>query len=97
MFNSEIYLRAAQYIEERGLAKGTFEKASGELCIAGACNLAASGGRDSYPPVCGDYWLQLQQWAGTAFLSEWNDRPERTPEEVIDLLVIASIELEETP
>jgi hypothetical protein len=91
---SEIYLKAAQLIEERGLTKGNFEAPNGALCIAGACNIA-SGVYASPASVVGlAAWEVLEKFAGF-YLVDWNDRPERTPEEVIDFLAIAAAEFEE--
>lgn len=90
MTNQEIAAKAADLIESRGHAKGALIDHRGRLCLLGALNMAASGsprhcvrGRNALCYV-ENY---IDDWSGI----DWNNRPERTPEEVIAVLRAAAV------
>lgn len=81
--DSEFLDCAAKYIEEHGWHQGSLSDAAGAVCLIGALSACGGGGsRQLYELLTGI----------SHGLAEWNDTPGRTPEEVIDLLAIASAE-----
>lgn len=83
---------AAGLIRRRGLAKGVYRDDQGRLCIEGALNLAY--GKDSYsnrltPEQKADEGV-VRRCLGVSNVAEWNDRPERTAEEVAGALEAAA-------
>jgi hypothetical protein len=80
-------LKAAQLIRENGLQKGQLQGPDG-YCLVGAIGTATSGltlfvrGNDRYYAAINRVVAHL----GDDTLFRWSDRPERTAQEVIDLL-----------
>lgn len=88
--------RAADIIDQHGLAKGTQRDSEGRFCIHGALNVALGRELNSYhgdfPGVEAIYrYLQSQGYTGcpTGF-AYWNNEPGRTKEEVVHVLREAS-------
>ncbi len=71
---------AAKRIERYGWIQGEFGNSRMGYCVLGA-----------FPPKCYRSVKFLKRVGDIQFLTDWNDAPGRTPEEVIDLLVIASM------
>lgn len=100
MNTSEILNRAADLIEEKGWAQagGWYgeEKyggsAGGKLCLEGgiqaAMNLPMGGKNDMIFHTCPAFQSVREYLRHTMFYAPfaWNDRPERTAEEVIEVL-----------
>jgi hypothetical protein len=89
-------LKAAQLIREYGLQQCHLEGPNG-YCILGAILGALSTFDDDYKAVVSRVAAHLRadhQWRLCAsgyennyfYISQWNDQPERTAQEVIDLL-----------
>lgn len=95
MNTSEILNKAADIVEQRGHSKGVYSDSTGRVCAVGAINAAILGttkiehlpiwysgldthaGRVLHSLVCADeYWS----------ITDWNDAPERTKEEVVAAL-----------
>lgn len=92
MSPEEICWKAAKWVEKRGHAKFVLmDESNGHICLLGAINLAMSGD----PRQSGGDWrsplrllesvIQDAPSSGVA----WNNDAERTPEDVIDVLVAA--------
>ena len=84
----KLAIKAARLIEERGHCKGVFSDDEGRLCIKSAISMAAT-------PDRGRLGLRLKvdrlmPIIGCSSLVGWNDAPERTAEDVIDVLVAAA-------
>lgn len=98
----DLLMQAANVIRQRGLAKGTQEDELGRVCLHGAINVALTGTSfdddDDDDPDCASSracravyeYLRLQGVSealtspgGSAY---WNNRPERTKDEVIAAL-----------
>lgn len=91
---SQVLFKAAQIIERDGHTKGTLEDSQGRVCLFGAVSKAESGdaysgGWEKFKTACNILGMTPNDAV------DWNNAPERTAEEVIDMLVIASIEAEE--
>jgi hypothetical protein len=97
--------RAADLIENHGLAKGTFKDSKGGFCIRGAVHVAAgldyddldytSHGGDGFEALekVSDY-LGLKQhplYGATQTVAEWNNAEIRTQDEVVDALRCAAL------
>lgn len=86
-------IKARAIQAERGLAKGVFEAPTGRVCMSGAIKLAQWG--DANANI--RFWSDAEKYLGTCALAlmeeaggghrlpSWNDCPERTLEEVLDL------------
>jgi hypothetical protein len=83
-------LKAAQLIRENGLQKKHLEGPDG-YCLMGAIDSARST-RDDYTAAINAAIKQVKMCFERSYgnnleiLAWWNDRPERTAQEVIDLL-----------
>jgi hypothetical protein len=95
----KVYDDAASLIETRGLAKRAYVDAQGCLCTLGAINAALGNpftDEDSPEPgIASEAFHSWITYASHAMESvpddyddipEWNDDPDRTPEEVIAFL-----------
>ena len=91
---SDVLLRAADLIEERGWCQWIQEERDGSLCIAGAIAVA-SGGIASSRATMGSngplYWPAVQRFC--EFVGEpnpgparWNNAPERIKSQVLTAL-----------
>lgn len=87
----EVCLAAADYIEQNGLVKGTYGRAGGPCCVLGAIRIAVMGKlaiMGSDPPKSLLYERcreKVTDVLGMA-IAPWNDSPETTKEEAVDLL-----------
>lgn len=99
MTDKQLAAKAADLIEERGLAKNVLGDAWGRVCVHGALNLASHGSTEysSYTPPATRFpdpdastWRCGLLVARHIGISEgivaWNNAPERTAQEVIDAL-----------
>ena len=90
-----LLLRAADLIEERGHAKSALEDEKGRLCALGALNLAHSGNATNWSGAR-DFIKarnKLARQVKSNMISCWNNRPERTQQEVIDALRAATAQV----
>lgn len=84
----EILNGAADYIAEHGHAKGAYLTDDGCACAIGAMRMAAFGrpgipdGVDFKPYGVARMQLETE----ILYLTQWNDAPERTAQEVIDTM-----------
>lgn len=80
----QVLLDAADYMETHGHCKGRQEDSSGRVCLIGSLIKVTGSEKDRHPYV-NEARLQFERRMGipdfTGFL--WNDRFERTSEEVI--------------
>src|SRR5882672_7894855 len=74
----ECYLKAIEIIEQRGWCRGKLVNGRGEVCMAGAIQVATT---ESYKLQ--QRALNLMHSTLGTFISKWNDAPERTKNEVI--------------
>jgi hypothetical protein len=78
-------LRAAkEYLFEHGWTRGSREAADGSVCLVGACGkIAGVDGMACYrlPAV-----HALSDQLGGRYCWDWNDAPDRTFDEVVDLI-----------
>lgn len=87
---SQVLFKAAKIIERDGWNQGWYINDQGCVCAYGAIRKAICNDATDYVGhveariFC--EFLQIET------IAEWNDAPERTVEEVIDALVIASVE-----
>ena len=90
-----ILLRAKEIIRERGWIQGTLESVSGGVCLVGACNLATKehhAGKDWDWLYESDphQELELNRFFranfGAVTAACWNDQPDRTKQDVLDVL-----------
>ena len=93
--------RAAAAVRERGLAKGRYQDAENRVCTFGALALACFGDVRTFAAESGEVEsiaAEVAREAGVPIyrLSEWNDAPERTADEVIAALEAAAARLEAT-
>jgi len=74
----ECYLKAIEIIEQKGWCQGKLMNNQGEVCMAGAIQMA------TYQSVAlqGKALKLMHKTLGT-LISRWNDAPERTKDEVI--------------
>lgn len=91
-----LYEKAAAYVREHGLAKRNFELPDGRVCATGA--LARAAGMGALVIVQKDDLLdplaKMLGWPGRGVgevsrlgqITDWNDTPERTAEEVAVML-----------
>ena len=71
------YLKAIEVLEQRGWCKGHLSNSKGEVCMAGAIQIATS----TNAPLR-DETLNLMHTTLGTLISKWNDAPERTKDEV---------------
>ena len=97
MKTSEVLRQSAGIVQMFGLAKHTLEDSSGRVCILGAI-LKVSNGYDSD----NERWIYkshavLCELLQVANIPNWNNAPERTQQEVVDLFNRAAdiVEIEE--
>lgn len=91
--------KAASILNKRGLAKGQYSS-HGRVCVSGACNLAFGGiGPSDAPALPTGAYLYLNVALGTVdtvsenyeiYLEEFNDRPETTKADVIEVIKLAA-------
>ncbi len=74
----ECYLKAIEVIEQKGWCQGQPINAKGEVCVAGAIQMATHQSLE----LQGHALNLLHETLGT-MISKWNDAPERTESEVI--------------
>jgi hypothetical protein len=87
MTPSEILLKAADLLAERGWTQGQLVSAGGRVCALGAIRIACTGTIDVLPGLSlGDAGnsasRRLETYVG-CWIASWNDAPERTAEDVI--------------
>ena len=87
MTTREVLLKAADIIEEKGWYQGNMIGPKGELCMLGALNVASDYSLEYFNvrTVVRDH-LHISVKDKSFSLSNWNDAPERTKEEVIAAL-----------
>ena len=96
---SEILFKAAELIEERGLAKGEWQDdETGCLCAEGAITFAA--GLRIFADACcspAGRFLEayLRETVGYGDIPAWNDAEERTPNEIVSGLRSAATKAQE--
>lgn len=81
---SDILLRAAELIGERGWAQGALADAeTGGLCLRGAMKLASNEAHvpTMFVAMAFNQWLLANE--GTADVPGWNDEPCRSAEDVV--------------
>lgn len=88
----KVLLDAADLVEKRGLAKYTQQDDLGRVCLHGAISIAATGETfrvtPAYQAASAAMYRYLQSTGQGKYLqgkmhcAEWNNRPERTQEEV---------------
>lgn len=90
-----ILLKAADLVRERGLAKGRQQDSEGRVCLHGAICIAATGQPHTYADAAceaGDRVVGYLVDQGVTYLrgcagaAGWNNKPERTADEVIAIL-----------
>lgn len=83
MLASEVFSKAADYVEEHGHCKKVAVNQYGQVCLLGAI------GKSGYlsMSIVRNY---ISQATGVKMWFDWNDAPERTPKEVINALRLAS-------
>jgi hypothetical protein len=79
----ELAAMAAQYLAENGWIQNSYGEHDGPRCMMGALYSCA----DQYDVFAvDDVFCDLTKVTNTPALTRWNDKPERTKEEVIGLL-----------
>lgn len=76
-----IYERAINYIMVHGWCQNSFVNSTGQVCLIGALDKVAVD-NDEWRNA----WETLKQKLGTESLLTWNDAPERTEKDIINLL-----------
>lgn len=79
---------------ERGWQRGRFVGTNGQLCIIGAIKVTVEGERPNWNEcgpervfaLCAALADQLPPGAGPCDVADWQDRPERRFDEVVDLI-----------
>lgn len=92
---SEVLFKAAQLIERDGHCKFQVEDDRGRHCLAGAISKSISGfatNWDGQSERVGAEFSRALGFKDIYAAADWNNADERTAEEVIDALVIASVE-----
>lgn len=87
------YERAAEIIRERGWLKGAAEDSSGQVCAAGAVLWAAVERMGSEEITADQSVMARDMELDYPIVQWWNDRSERTREEVIERLEFAAKKL----
>lgn len=87
---SEVLFKAAELIEERGLAKAALEDGKGRFCVLGALCYAQYGKSVSVQSLLPASTYLRKEIGDVLDLADWNNAPERTPTEVIDTLRFAA-------
>ncbi len=64
--------KAAAIVREKGLAKGCSSDIAGRVCANEALSLASAG----------PFHQAVREFLGEPLIADWNDRPERTAEDV---------------
>jgi len=72
------YLKAIEVIEQKGWCKGHLQNTQGEVCMAGAIQIATFNNASLQKKA-----LNLMHKTLGILISKWNDAPERTKGEVI--------------
>jgi hypothetical protein len=95
---SEVYAKAAEELLKRGHAKRTLEDDYGGVCIAGAINCGAHGdamwrfvSTDGWSPVTTGTFIDGVSAVVGEYAIGWNNRDERTPDEVVAALDAARV------
>ncbi len=89
---NKILKKAAAIIKSGGLCKGRLITASGKHCIIGACLVALNEKMHCVnwpdPEVMRELQARINKTTSSSekSITGWNDKPERTKEEVISLL-----------
>ena len=84
-----IFLAALDVLDELGWTQDFFETRDGRVCLVGALSRVPATSENvslAYRRLC--------RLADTPVLSDWNDAPERSEEDVRLLLKRAAVELE---
>lgn len=98
-----VYRRAAQIVQGRGHTKEVYQRESGEVCTVGALVLASGMDPDDYEGQAttaveffsSRLWVAIGDQDPVERIAEWNDKPERTPAEVVAELIGAARAIEE--
>lgn len=96
MTPSDVLRGAAQLLKEEGWTQHAFLDAHGRMCVTGAINRAANGGAlyvGAEDNVGSAAWRALADKLGCR-VTDWNDTPGRTAEEVISTLESLADDLE---
>lgn len=86
-----VLLKAASLLEEQGWTQHQYQDNDGKRCLMGAIAAVDTTGRKMPYSVCDALRAHLKLTPKLS-LSEWNDKPERTKEEVINALRGAATE-----
>lgn len=83
----EVLTRAADLLEEKGWCQHYPVDMEGRMCAVGAIRAASEGQEQGYfaSRVAVKAQQAVEKAIGGDFISRWNDRPERTKDEVIAL------------
>lgn len=81
----EVLTRAADLLEEKGWCQNYPVDMEGRMCAVGAIRQASEGQEQGYFASRAAVKAQqaVEKAIGGEFISRWNDRPERTKEEVV--------------
>ena len=86
MTTAEVLIRAKEELVTRGWCQGGYEnRQTGEVCVAGAINLATTGAVENTHLGVFGFWRAFMRGTGypTSGVPGWNDCPGRTPEQVL--------------
>lgn len=85
-----VLLKAADYIDGHGWCQGAIADEEGRVCAVGAITMV-TGGLDAPMGTRLDVELLLYKYLGEIPVPDWNDRPERTKEQVTAALRSAAL------
>lgn len=96
MTPQELAFKAANLIEERGLAKELLQDSDGSLCVRGAMFQVLMGDPFKWPHRLGSTAEQIETWRTTERLIEaevgyedvadWNNEEDTTQDDVVQVL-----------
>lgn len=87
---AQIYTEAADAIDLHGHSLGNLRASDGSMCVWGAINFVATGSPFSANSKTMEMLEPLSQFTGGKGVVGWNNAPERTKEEAVELLRIAA-------
>lgn len=97
---ADVLREAARILERDGWCRGVTQDITGRYCTTGALGKAAlvlSSDDRVFPSTYLAPCLSLARFLGVDTIVDWNDRPERTAEEVIRSLRACADHLENPP
>ncbi len=79
---------AANYMDEHGHAKRILMDIEGRVCLLGAISMAVDGTKDGISDLVSQCENACAKHSGVSIgiLVDWNNAPERTKDEVVNLL-----------